>query len=304
MIENVLAKRYASPQMTDIWDSEAKIGMERELWLAVLAAQADLGVPVADGALEAYQPVMGEVDLDSIAARERVTRHDVKARIEEFNGRAGHQEIHKGMTSRDLTDNVEQLQVKRSLELVRDRTVGVLGRLASMAVTHRDTVMVGRTHNVAAQATTLGKRFANWAEELLLGYDRLDNLISRYPLRGIKGPVGTGADQLSLLDGDPTKVAELEQRIAESLGFTEILSSVGQVYPRSLDLDVVSALAQVCAAPSNMATSVRLMAGQELVTEGFKPGQVGSSAILERSEERRVGKECQSVCRSRWSPYH
>ena len=97
----------------------------------------------------------------SIAARERITRHDVKARIEEFNALAGHEHIHKGMTSRDLTENVEQLQIRRSLELVHAHGVAVAARLAERAVTYRDLVMAGRSHNVPAQAVTLGKRFAN-----------------------------------------------------------------------------------------------------------------------------------------------
>ncbi len=80
--------------------------------------------------------------------------------------------------------------------------------------------MTGRSHNVAAQATTLGKRFASAAEELLIAYERLDDLIGRYPLRGIKGPVGTAADQLDLFDGDAAKVAELERRVAAHLGFS------------------------------------------------------------------------------------
>jgi adenylosuccinate lyase len=114
----------------------------------------------------------------------------------------------------------------------------------------------------------------------------LDDLIARYPLRGIKGPVGTAADQLDLLDGDATRLAELERRIAVHLGFTRVLTSVGQVYPRSLDFDVVSALAQVVAGPSSLATTIRLMVGQELVTEGFRPGQVGSSAMPHKMNTR------------------
>ncbi len=86
-----------------------------------------------DGVVEAYERVLDHVDLASIAARERVTRHDVKARIEEFSALAGHEHIHKGMTSRDLTENVEQLQIRASLELVRDRVVAALARLARPA---------------------------------------------------------------------------------------------------------------------------------------------------------------------------
>jgi adenylosuccinate lyase len=292
-IPNVLAQRYASPELVALWSPEEKIRAERRLWLAVLRAQRELGVPVPGGAIEAYQAVLDRVDLASIADRERVTRHDVKARIEEFSALAGHQQIHQGMTSRDLTENVEQWQIRESLLLIRDRTVTVLARLARLAVEHTGTVLVGRTHNVPAQATTLGKRFASAAEELLLGYERLADLIDRYPARGIKGPVGTAADQLDLFDGDEEKLAELERRVAAHLGFDRVLDSVGQVYPRSLDLDVVSALAQLAAAPSSLATTLRLMAGQELVTEGFRAGQVGSSAMPHkmntRSSERVTG---------------
>jgi adenylosuccinate lyase len=285
-IANVLAARYASPGLVELWSPEHKIVLERELWLAVLRAQAELGVPLPDGVIEDYQRVLPEVDLASIAARERITRHDVKARIEEFNALAGHEHVHKGMTSRDLTENVEQLQVRRSLEHIRGRVTAVLARLARLATEYADQVMAGRSHNVAAQATTLGKRFASTADELLVAFARVDELIARYPLRGIKGPVGTAQDMLDLLGGDPAKVERLERTVADHLGFEQVLTSVGQVYPRSLDFDVVAALVQVAAAPSSLAKTIRLMAGHELVTEGFQPGQVGSSAMPHKMNTR------------------
>ncbi len=284
-IPDVLAARYASTAMATTWSAEEKIVRERQLWLAVLRAQRDLGVDVPDGAIEAYERVIDQVDLASIAARERVTRHDVKARIEEFAALAGYEQIHKGMTSRDLTENVEQLQVRDSLRLVRMKALAVLARLARRASEYDALVMAGRSHNVAAQATTLGKRFATVADELLVALARLDDLIARYPLRGIKGPVGTGQDMVDLL-GDPAKLDDLERRIAAHLGFEHVLTSVGQVYPRSLDYDVLSALVQVAAAPSSLAKTIRLMAGHELVTEGFRPGQVGSSAMPHKMNTR------------------
>ncbi|MCX2928844.1 adenylosuccinate lyase [Mycobacterium sp. CVI_P3] len=285
-IPDVLAARYASADMVAIWSPEAKIVAERRLWLAVLRAQKELGVSVPDGVIEDYEAVLEQVDLASIAARERVTRHDVKARIEEFNALAGHEHVHKGMTSRDLTENVEQLQIRRSLELVHAHGVAVVARLAENAVLYRDLVMAGRSHNVAAQATTLGKRFASAAEETLIALRRVAELIARYPLRGIKGPMGTAQDMLDLFDGDAVRLAELEHRVAEFLGFKAVFSSVGQVYPRSLDHDVVSALIQLGAGPSSFAHTVRLMAGHELVTEGFAPGQVGSSAMPHKMNTR------------------
>jgi adenylosuccinate lyase len=285
-VPNVLAARYASAELVGIWSPEHKIVLERQLWIAVLRAQRDLGIDVPDGVVEAYEKVVDDVDLASIAAREKVTRHDVKARIEEFSALAGHEHIHKGMTSRDLTENVEQLQVLSSLRLIRDRAVATLARLGRLAAEHEATVMAGRSHNVAAQATTLGKRFATVADEMLVALDRIENLLVRYPLRGIKGPMGTAQDMLDLLDGDADKLAELESRVARHLGFGNVLTSVGQVYPRSLDLDVVSSLVQLVAGPSNLATTIRLMAGNELVTEGFKEGQVGSSAMPHKMNSR------------------
>lgn len=291
-IANVLANRYASAELVDLWSAETKIILERQLWIAVLKAQRDLGVDVPAEAIAAYENVIDKVDLESIANREKITRHDVKARIEEFNALAGYEQVHKGMTSRDLTENVEQLQVYRSLELIRTKAITVALRIAERAAEYDTLVMAGRSHNVAAQATTLGKRFASVAEELLIAIERIENLIERYPLRGIKGPMGTAQDMLDLMGGDETKLAELESRIATHLGFARVFDSVGQVYPRSLDFDVLSALVQLGAGPSSLAHTIRLMAGNETVTEGFKEGQVGSSAMPHKMNARsceRVG---------------
>ncbi|MEY2569984.1 MAG: adenylosuccinate lyase [Acidimicrobiaceae bacterium] len=285
-VPNVLAERYASSELRTLWSPTHKVVLERRLWLAVLRAQRALGVDVPDGVLEDYERVVEQVDLASIAARERVTRHDVKARIDEFAALAGHEHVHKGMTSRDLTENVEQLQVRDSLVVVRQRLVAALARLAALAAQHTDLVMTGRSHNVAAQATTLGKRFASAGEEVLLALERIDDLLARYPLRGIKGPMGTSQDQLDLLDDDPAKLAALEAAVAQHLGFQRVLGSVGQVYPRSLDLDVVESLVQAAAGPSSLAITIRLMAGHELITEGFKAGQVGSSAMPHKMNTR------------------
>ncbi|MCU1453059.1 MAG: adenylosuccinate lyase [Acidimicrobiales bacterium] len=291
VIPNVLASRYASADMARLWSAEHKVVLERQLWLAVLRAQRDLGADVADPVVAAYEAVIDDVDLASIAERERVTRHDVKARIEEFSALAGHEQIHKGMTSRDLTENVEQLQVRQALQLVRARLVAVLARLAERAAEHATLVLTGRSHNVPAQATTLGKRFANAGEEVLQALHRIDDLLARYPLRGIKGPVGTQQDMLDLL-GSAEAVDQLEAAVAEHLGFDAALTNVGQVYPRSLDLDVVSALVQAASGPASLATTIRLMAGHELVTEGFKAGQVGSSAMPHKMNTR----SCERIC--------
>ena len=289
---NVLSNRYASPEMARLWSAEHKIILERQLWIAVMRAQRELGVEIPQEAIDAYESVIDRVDLSSIAERERVTRHDVKARIEEFNALAGYEHIHKGMTSRDLTENVEQLQIVRALELVRGKAVALLKAVGNRASEYKPLVMAGRSHNVAAQATTLGKRFASAADEILVAVDRIESLLDGYPLRGIKGPMGTAQDMLDLMGGDEAKLAELESKVAGHLGFDTVFDSVGQVYPRSLDFEAISALVQLGAGPSSLATTIRLMAGNETVTEGFKEGQVGSSAMPHKMNARsceRVG---------------
>ena len=285
-LPNILASRYASEQMVKIWSPEQKIVLERKFWIAVMDTQRELGVNIPEVAIDAYRQVIHTVDLESIDQRERITKHDVKARIEEFNSLAGYEHIHKGMTSRDLTENVEQCQILSSLQLIRDRLVATLTLMGQRALEYSDLAVAGRSHNVPAQITTVGKRFANSAEEILFGFDALEGLIDRLPLRGIKGPVGTQQDMLDLFQGDTTKLVTLDQKVAEELGFEKSFDSVGQVYPRSLDFEVVSLLTQIASGPANFARTLRLMAGAELATEGFKPGQVGSSAMPHKMNAR------------------
>jgi len=285
-ISNVLAERYATPAMRALWSGEGKVKLERDYWIAVLKGQRDLGIPVPDGVIESYEKVKDQVNLTSIMERERVTRHDVKARIEEFCDLAGHEHIHKGMTSRDLTENVEQLQVFRALLEVRKKSIAALSGFAKRAAQCRDIPMTARTHNVAAQVTTVGKRIAMFGEEMLLGVEALNALIASYPARGLKGAVGTRLDQITLFNGDAAKARALEDRILHHLGISASLDAVGQVYPRSLDMQVVSTLTHVASGAGSFAKTLRLMAGHELASEGFAKGQVGSSAMPHKMNSR------------------
>lgn len=285
-IADVLAQRYATKPIRDIWSARGKIVLEREFWIAVMRAQRDLGLDIPEEAIEAYERVKNDVDTASINARERVTRHDVKARIEEFCALAGCEHIHKGMTSRDLTESVEQLQVFRSLEHIRLKTVAAIRRLAERAAETRDVAITARTHNVAAQLTTLGKRFAMFGEDLLVAFRELEALIANYPARGVKGAVGTQLDLLTLFDHDLAKVAEFDARVRRHLGIPHAFNATGQVYPRSLDFATVATLVHIGAGASSFAKTLRLMAGHELAGEGFLPGQVGSSAMPHKMNSR------------------
>ena len=282
---NVLATRYATKEMVAIFDPINKIIAERKFWITILKLQKKAGLPITDSDISAYEKVITNVDLASIEEREKRTRHDVKARIEEFNDLAKCEKIHIGMTSRDLTENIELIMIRDGLNLIRKRSLETLFLLEKNITKYEKTYITGRSHNVAAQVTTLGKRFASCAEELLFSLSALDDLINRLPLRGLKGPVGSGQDGISTL-GSAKELEKLEAAIEKEFGFENTLTSVGQIYPRSIDFEVVSKLLQIAAAPSSMATTIRLMAGSNLASEGFKSGQVGSSAMPHKMNSR------------------
>jgi len=282
---NVLATRYATKEMVAIFDPVNKIIAERKFWITILNFQKKAGLPITDSDIKAYEKVINTVDLASIEKREKQSRHDVKARIEEFNALAGVEKVHIGMTSRDLTENIELIQIRDGLNLIRRRTLETLFLLEKIITKYEKTYLVGRSHNVAAQVTTVGKRFATCGEELLFSLASLEELINRLPLKGLKGPVGSGQDGISAL-GAAKDLAKMEETIEKEFGFENTLTSVGQIYPRSIDFEVVSKLLQIASAPSSMATTIRLMAGSGLASEGFKAGQVGSSAMPHKMNSR------------------
>ncbi len=286
IIADVLAERYASKEMKNIWGAEAKILLERELWIAVMKAQKELGLDIPQEAIESYERVKNNINVEAINKRERITRHDVKARIEEFAELAGSEHIHKGMTSRDLTECVEQLQVYKSLKLVMMKSAASLAAFSTFSQKYANFPYAARTHNVVAQLTSLGKRFAMFGEDLLQASKALKSFIDTYPVRGLKGAVGTQLDQLTLFDGDAKKAKALNEIVLKHLGISATFGSTGQVYPRSLDFETVSRLYQIGSGPSSFAKTLRIMAGHELAGEGFAKGQTGSSAMPHKMNSR------------------
>ena len=283
---NVLSERYATPEINYIFSDEGKIFAERGLWIAVMKSQKEFGLEIPPEDIEKFERAKENIDLERIKEIERKTRHDVKAKIQDFVNVSGAGEyLHMGMTSRDLTDNVEQMQIMKASKIIFGKHVSALRHLIEKSESYNDIIIPARTHHQAAQPTLLGKRFSMWAEELMTHLKPFESFIENYSLRGIKGPVGTQSDMLELL-GSKEKVEGLEQKIAEHLGFKKTLVSTGQIYPRSLDLALSSHLVNLSSAYENFAITMRLMAGYELVTEGFKEGQVGSSAMPHKMNTR------------------
>lgn len=292
MNPNVLSQRYATIKMNTIFSEAGKTRLEREFWLSILKAQRELGLDIPQEAVRGYEDALGKIDLGLIEEIERRTKHDVKAKIEAFcQAAGGYEYVHLGLTSRDLTDNVEQIQIKEAMRLVFGKYVSVLRHLIEKAEEYRGIELTARTHHQAAQPTLLGRRFSMWAEELLVHLNEFESFIDAYPMRGVKGAVGTQFDMVNLL-GSKEKAVKLEQMIAERHGFNNILSSTGQVYPRSLDYKLLLHLSALSAACENFAKTVRLMAGYELVTEGFRTGQVGSSVMPHKMNTRSTERIC------------
>ncbi len=289
---NVLSERYATDRMNRIFSTRGRILLERELWIAVAQAQRKLGVKIPAGAISRYRKAKDRIDPAMIRKIESRTRHDLAARIEAFNRAAGTEGgIHLGMTSRDVTDNVEGLQIRRAGQVLFGKYLSVLRHLADGARAYRHIYLTARTHHQPAQPTLLGRRLAMWAEELHHHLKGFETFLRDYPLRGIKGPVGTQSDMLRLL-GSRDKVDRLEKMVAGQLGFRRILDAPGQVYPRSLDYAFLVHLTALASAAESFAKTIRLMAGGELITEGFARGQVGSSAMPHKMNTRSAERIC------------
>ncbi len=289
---NILSKRYATKEMNDLFSEEGITLAEREFWIAVMKAQQELGVNIPKEAIQKYEVAKKKINLERIRQIEEKTKHDIKAKIEGFVEAAGAKEyIHMGLTSRDLTENTEQVRFRKAGRIVLGKYIAILNQLMKKAKEYKNIVLVARTHHQPAQCTLLGRRLAMWAEELCLHVEAFEHFLEEYPLRGIKGPVGTQFDLLTLL-GSKEKVEKLEKKMADALGFKKSLCSPGQVYPRSLDFALVSRLAALASACENMSKGIRLMAGAELVTEGFRPGQVGSSSMPHKMNTRHTEQVC------------
>ena len=284
--ENILSQRYATKEINEIFSQKGTILAYRELWVAVMRAQKELGVNIPSKDIEKFEKVKDNIDLEDIKNIERKTKHDIKANIESFVKAANAPEhIHKGMTSRDLTDNVEQMQILKASKIIFGKYISILRHLVKKAKEYEDVILTARTHHQPAQATLLGRRFSMCAEELYFHLKDFEYFIENYPLRGIKGPVGTQLDMMKVLGSDEN-VKMFEEKIMKELGFNSMLNSTGQVYHRSLDLALISKIVGLSSACENFANNIRLMGGYELVTEGFKEGQVGSSAMPHKMNTR------------------
>lgn len=288
---NALSERYVTGQINSIFSAESRILLERDFWILVMEALNEVGADMPLAEIEKYKAARHVFDLSQIKEIELLMKHDVMARLKHFNKVAEAKGAHTPLTSRDDTDNVEQIQIIRAAKIVFGKYISVLRHFFDNAVEYSYLNLCARTHHQPAQMTLLGRRFSMWAEELLHHIEAFERFIENYPLRGIKGPTGTQLDLLSLL-GSEEKIKQFEAIMAKKLGHSKFLVSTGQIYPRSLDYELISHLSLLASACANFAITIRLMAGYELMTEGFKKDQVGSSAMPHKMNTRSSERIC------------
>ena len=276
-----LADRYASQAMLELWSPRLRYGLWRRLWLALAEAQRELGVDIPAEAIAQMRAQLDTIDFDAVAAYERRFRHDVMAHVHAYGdvAPAAKAYIHLGATSCYVTDNAELVLMRRGLELLRGKIVGILRALAAFAREWRDEPALGYTHLQPAQLVTVGKRATLWMQDLVLDYHDLSHRIATLPFRGVKGTTGTQASFLALFEGDHARVRRLDQMVTARLDFAASIPVSGQTYTRKVDAQVLSAVSGAAASAAKFASDVRMLQAFGEIEEPFEREQIGSSAM-------------------------
>lgn len=278
--EHPLATRYASAEMVRLWSPRNRCATWRRIWIALAQAQRELGLSISAAQLRALRRAEGNIDFEAVARYEKKLRHDVMAHIYAFGDAAPSARgiLHLGATSMDVVDNADLLLMRRGLDLLVMRLVGVVEVLAHFCERHADLPTLGFTHLQPAQLTTVGKRAALWLADLVADLERFDALRRGLKCRGLRGATGTQASFLKLL-GSAAKVRRLETSFAKKLGFDACYPVCGQTYSRKVDVEILAALSSFAAGVQKLCNDIRLLSLLKEIEEPFEKSQVGSSAM-------------------------
>ena len=292
--ESPLCSRYASAEMQYIFSPDKKFTTWHRLWIALARAEMKLGLPVTQEQIDEMEAHRDEVDYEYAAEMEKKLRHDVMAHVHAYGRQCPKAMpiIHLGATSCYVGDNTDIILMKEGLELVRRELVNTIDRLSVFADTYKDVPTLGFTHFQPAQLTTVGKRAALWINDLLVDLAEVDYRISTLKLLGSKGTTGTQASFLELFDGDDEKCRQLEQMIAEEMGFPACVPVSGQTYSRKTDALVLSTLSGIAQSAGKFATDMRLLSHLKECEEPFEQNQIGSSAMPYKRNPMR----CERIC--------
>jgi adenylosuccinate lyase len=299
-------ERFATAEMAALWGPQKKFSTWRRCWIALAEAEQELGLPITDAQLEEMRAHIDDIDFDAAQAYENKTRHDVMAHIHAYGDVAPSAKgiIHLGATSCYVGDNTDLLLIREGMEILLAKAVNVLEKLKRFALEWKDLPALGFTHYQPAQLVTVGKRACLWTQDLLMDAEDIEAQLARLRCRGVKGTTGTQASFLALFEGDHVKVRQLEQRVAEKLGFAKGYAVTGQTYPRKVDTHVLQVLARVGESVHKWATDMRLLANLKEVEEPFESTQVGSSAMAYKRNPMRCERACALARFLMASPIH
>lgn len=264
--------------MRSIFSEHHKRLTWRKTWDALAFAQMQAGL-ITKAEYQDIHAHVNDVDVEKALELEKSIRHDMVAELKTFAAqcKVGGGKLHAGATSMDIQDNADVLRQKQAIELLAQRTASTLFALQRLIQKYADTPCVAYTHLQAAEPTTLGYRFASWAQDLLYDLQTLEWLLTEIRAKGLKGATGTSASYLQLLK-DERKVEKLEADFLKKLGL-EAFDVATQTYPRKQDLVLSSCLAGLAQTLHKIGLDVRLLQMQQEVQEPFGKKQVGSSAM-------------------------
>jgi adenylosuccinate lyase len=276
-----LSWRYGSIEMRHIWSEVHKRRLMRRVWVALATAQHSAGL-VSHEQLAELKSQQDNIDIDRALEIEDETRHDVMAEIRAYAEQCpqGGGVIHWGATSADITDNVDVLRQREAAALLQGQLKTLLAHLADRIETLAELPTMGYTHIQPAEPTTLGYRFAVYAQDLLESFRRLRALAGDLRGKGFKGAVGTQASYQQLLQGSGVGPADME---AEAMALLDLpyFPVATQTYTRLQDLSLLQVLAGIAASLHKFALDFRLLQSPPFGewAEGFGKGQVGSTAM-------------------------
>lgn len=279
--ETPFSSRYASREMQFLFSPDNKFRTWRRLWIALAEAEQELGLPITDEQLAELRANVDNINYEEAQAREKVVRHDVMSHVYAYGLQCPTAKgiIHLGATSCYVGDNTDLIILYDAMRLIRKKLLNVIDVLSRFAYEYRRTPTLGFTHFQPAQPTTVGKRATLWIQDLLLDLSEIDYRLSGARLLGSKGTTGTQASFLELFEGDHEKCRQLDQKIAEKMGFPGCFAVSGQTYSRKVDAMMLATLSGIAQTASKFSSDIRLLQHLKEVEEPFEKNQIGSSAM-------------------------
>ena len=288
--ESPLNSRYASKEMQYLFSPDKKFSTWRKLWIALAESEKELGLPITDEQINQMKEHIEDINYDVAKAREKEVRHDVMSHVYAYGVQCPLAKpiIHLGATSCYVGDNTDIIIMTEAMQLIRTKLISLIKVLSKFAMEYKDLPTLAFTHFQPAQPTTVGKRATLWLEDLVMDLEDIEHQLSKAKLLGCKGTTGTQASFLELFDGDHEKCRQLDQKIAEKMGYKTCFAVSGQTYPRKLDSQMLNVLSLIAQSAYKFSNDIRLLQHLKQIEEPFEKSQIGSSAMAYKRNPMRT----------------